>query len=183
MAVTTTIKTHLTAQQVKDVLKDLPAILAGKRADRFGLRNAFFGAIAHHLFTKIHQSYIQKAAGGTDEFGDGWLPLAPLTIKKRNTPKVVSKYPLSAQNLILRVSDKLLRTLEPGDFDGIKYKPRRNQHFHHAYGKLTIGSKLDYSSFAHEKRPLWPAYMDPWIEESMQLAMAAVAKRLKEVLH
>lgn len=179
---TVEIKTKLTKQQVKDILHDLPKILAGKKWDRWGLRDVFYGVLAHELYTRIGKAFEVKATGLSDSLGNSWKPLAKRTLDHRKAPKLIKKYPLALQNLIHRISDKMFDTLKPGTFDGSKYKPRRNQIFHHAHGTLTLGSKLDYASYAHEKRPLWPEDMSPWVDEAITIAIEKVMIRLKEVI-
>lgn len=179
---TTDLKLRMAPQDVKTIIKDLAGILAGRKADRYGLRECFYGCLAYELYKRIGKAFEDKAEGHQDDLGNGWMPLAPMTIKRRKAPKLNRKYPLAIQNLIHRISDKLYETLQPGDFDGITYKPKRNQIFHHARGVLTLGTKLDYSSALHQKRPLWPENMDKWLEESLAIATAEVIRRLKEVL-
>ena len=179
---TVDIKTKLSASQVKGILKDIPKILAGNKWDRWGIRDIFFGTLAHELYKKIGHAFEVKATGASDDLNQSWQPLAKSTLAKRRLPKVLKRYTLAYQNLIHRISDKMLNTLQPGDFDGSKYKPRRNQAYHFANGVLTLGSKLDYASYAHEKRPLWPDDMTPWIEEAIGLAMQRVMVRLKEFM-
>ena len=39
----------------------------------------FVGVIAQHLFSKLHESFMDKSAGGTDEFGNKWKELSDST--------------------------------------------------------------------------------------------------------
>jgi hypothetical protein len=178
---TTTIKTKVSAKDVKSILHDLPTILAGKKHDRWDIREIFFGTLAHELYKSIHTSCLIKSKGGADSTGQ-WKPLSARTIKNRLNKKLSKRFPLSNQLMINRVSDKLLETLAPGEFDGTRYKPKRNQKYHHARGVLTLGSKLTYSSYVHQRRELWPEDISEWFEPALELATARVVQRLKEVL-
>lgn len=74
-----TVRTPKTRGEVTKLVRDLPRILAGTLPDSYGLRRAFQGAIAFYLFTKIHEAFLIKSAGGTDELGDSWEDISPYT--------------------------------------------------------------------------------------------------------
>lgn len=72
-------------------LRRLPSILAGSSGDNFGIGRAFMLHLAHGMFERIHDAYLIKAAGGTDELGQKWKPLAQSTIEARPLSKAERK--------------------------------------------------------------------------------------------
>lgn len=85
-------RTKLSKVQVKNLIHKIPKILQGTASDRFGLRPAFAGAVAHHLFSKIHEAYMIKSRGQTDELGQKWKPIKESTkIRRLSDPKIKSK--------------------------------------------------------------------------------------------
>lgn len=89
-------KTRLSAQQVKNLVRKIPGIINGSESDRYGLRPAFTGTVAHHLYSKIFEAYMVKSRGQADELGLKWKPLSQATkIARLSKPHVKKKLGLS----------------------------------------------------------------------------------------
>lgn len=84
-------RTRLTARQVKRLLRDLPFIISGQVKDRHGIRSTFMGVLARTLYRKIHEAYLAKSTGASDELGNTWKPLSHATkvyrLRKKNLAK------------------------------------------------------------------------------------------------
>jgi hypothetical protein len=66
-----------------NIVRQLGAILSGKRGDPDGIAQGFASTIGFAALSDIKDAYITKARGGTDEMGIKWLPLKPATIAAR----------------------------------------------------------------------------------------------------
>lgn len=64
-------------------LKRIPRILSGKEKDSDRLNYVHHAVYARALLEKIHEAFLIKSAGGTDELGTKWKPLKPETIAAR----------------------------------------------------------------------------------------------------
>lgn len=71
-----TVRTKLTAQEVRKIVKDLPGILTGSKKSVFKLRLIFWGAVAHSLYINISKAYDAKSDGYSDELGNSWDDLS-----------------------------------------------------------------------------------------------------------
>jgi hypothetical protein len=177
---TKTIRVRLPATEVQRRLKNLPKILSGTAPDPDGLRQYFFAIVARYLFNKIHAAYRIKAMGGTDELGNTWRALRPATIRRRLAPKFVARFPKSAELQILRITDTIFNSLQPGRISGTQYTPRPNQLFELDRNELRIGTEVEYAPFVNKKRRLWPARMRPWINEAIDIATSKTIERMAE---
>lgn len=63
--------------KIASLLRKLPAILAGKVADEFGIMRGFKLRMAFAFFSIIKEAYIEKSRGGTDAAGITWPKLSP----------------------------------------------------------------------------------------------------------
>ena len=77
------IRTRIPAQQLRDVLDNMRGILTGHHQDRFGLRQVYLAHYVKEMFTQIHNAFLQKSSGGTDNLGGKWKPLTRETIAHR----------------------------------------------------------------------------------------------------
>lgn len=69
--------------KVMQQLRKLPKVLAGKELTNSQLSRNFKTAIGVELLTKIHDAYLVKSTGTSDELGNRWKPLAKSTIAAR----------------------------------------------------------------------------------------------------
>lgn len=107
-------KTRLSEQQVRNLVNSLPSIIDGTQKDRFGIRSTFMGTVAHHLFSKIHEAYMDKSRGQSDELGNRWKPLKESTkIARLSKPHVKRKLGLQnrKRGLLTSSQDKSWRQL------------------------------------------------------------------------
>ena len=176
-----TIRPRLLKGEATRLVRNLGHILSGKDIDVYGIRDVFFGTMAHHLYTKIYHAFLQKSAGGVDDTGESWKMLSEATIKRRVSGWFNSKHRGSAGLQINRVDDTLLNSLKPGNYDGT-YTPSLNQYFNYDRGNLKLGSTLSYASYVHEQRPLWPDDMTPWIQEAISKAIEATVFHIKRLV-
>lgn len=71
-------------------LKDLPeALSTGRRAKGrlLKLRNIYWATFTHEFYKLVHEGFLTKSQGGTDETGDKWKPLARTTKAYRPNKK------------------------------------------------------------------------------------------------
>lgn len=74
-----------THQQVGDLVRRLPAVLAGRAPDTYGLARQLQLRMGVALLSKIQQAFIVKSRGGVGDDGIQWRPLSPRTIAQRRT--------------------------------------------------------------------------------------------------
>lgn len=80
--------------KIYDLALQLQAILSGRTSDKHQIARGFMLAVGNAALHDIHQAYLVKAAGGTDEMGIKWPPLSPKTIAQRRVgPRDVRKNP------------------------------------------------------------------------------------------
>lgn len=65
----------------------LKQILLGREVDRYGIARGFSLRLAVAFLSKVKQSFIAKARGGTDEAGDSWPPLTKEYLAYGRGPK------------------------------------------------------------------------------------------------
>lgn len=74
---TTIIRAKLSRRdEVEWFIRQIPAILSGRIADRFGITNGLRMRMAFMFFSLVKEAYIVKSRGGTDEAGIRWPPLS-----------------------------------------------------------------------------------------------------------
>lgn len=186
-------KAKHTASEVRQILRDLPAMLEGRMPDRYGFRRTFLNAFGHALLQKINEGYVDKATGGTDSLGKKWPALSPSTTDP-TTYWGARRQRLNIHDpniLLLRVRDWLFESLKPGILAGTHYTPRLHQIFQIKRDGLHIGSDLPYFKFHQHgtrkmpPRPVWPEDMKeahPWVRYATNKASEALAVRLSQVL-
>ena len=72
-----------TRADITRIALQLAAVLAGRAPDTHGVARGFMLTLGFAALTDIKEAYLIKAAGGTDEMGIRWPPLAPSTIARR----------------------------------------------------------------------------------------------------
>jgi hypothetical protein len=107
---------HGSRQALEEVLRGLPALLAGKVHDPSGAVRELLGAMGLEALTMIQEAYLTKARGGTDDAGITWKPLKPETIAYgRRHPGLARKRRAASQKgragrpLLSEAQDKLWR--------------------------------------------------------------------------
>lgn len=83
MAGETIVRVTISRQRVKRLLRLLPRLLSGKVPDPTGRVKDLQIAMGMALLQLIQKAYKDKAQGGTDEAGEKWKPLSPVTIERR----------------------------------------------------------------------------------------------------
>ena len=73
------VKTNLKLSELKRIIVDFPAIIAGKKQDIRGIRSAYWSGFANSMFHDIQVAFDLKADLQADELGDRWPDLAPST--------------------------------------------------------------------------------------------------------
>lgn len=76
-----------TAQELRQFLRQLPAILSGKVPDTNGIAQELRLRIGVALLSKVQQDFVRKSRGQTGEDGIKWPPLKPSTIERRRLGK------------------------------------------------------------------------------------------------
>lgn len=181
-AVTVSIKTRLSRIKVAGFFRSLPAILAGRGSDPHGIRNAFQGAFCQSIFQSIHEAFIAKSRGGSDDLGNVWSPLKPKTIARRLSAKMRDRYPLSNKLWIMQLSQRLLKSLKPGDVMGGRYKPPTDQIAKFTGSGVTLGSKVPYAGRQNALRTLVPRRMKRWVNKATDAGVQAMSNRITALL-
>lgn len=73
------VQTSLKFSELKRVLRDFPAIIAGTKQDIRGIRKAYWSGFANSMFHDIQVAFDLKANLQSDELGDSWPDLSPST--------------------------------------------------------------------------------------------------------
>lgn len=172
MPTRSTVKFKGSKRELIKRLRDLPAVLSGRKSDVSGIGKTFRSHFTNTMFGKIHQAFYIKAAGERDEIGYKWKPLAPATLKRKTKPP---------RKGILRITDKLSDSLKPGGVSGQTYRKSPGQHVKNTPRGIEIGSNVLYAAPQHKRRRLWPSVqrMQPWIQEAAKKAAEEVAKELR----
>lgn len=176
------IRTTKPSAEIRRLIHNIPDILAGRAPDPQGFRDAFWGAVAHHIFSKVSEAFLAKSNGGTDELGNSWDPLRKPTIQSRLKPSRIRKHPLSAELRIMRVSDRLLRSLLPGAYNGYHYSPPEDQLFRVENGNVVLGSLVEYAPAQAKLRPIFPPNINRWIKEAVAKGSQAIIQRFHSFL-
>ena len=74
-----TVRSHRSPSEIRQIVRQLPAILSGRSQDVMDLRLHFHSLFARSLYQSIHKAYVVKMKGGTDELGINWKDLKPST--------------------------------------------------------------------------------------------------------
>lgn len=74
-----TVKTHKSAQQIRELVDLFGKIIAGRSPDRLGLAETFWSAVIFSLSTSIYQAYLKKSSHQADDLGNTWQDHTPQT--------------------------------------------------------------------------------------------------------
>lgn len=80
---TETIYVRATRQQMRDAIRKLPSVFAGKSPAAQDISYGLALRMGVTVMSFIRTAFITKARGGTDEAGEKWQKLAPSTIARR----------------------------------------------------------------------------------------------------
>lgn len=86
--------------------------------------------------------------------------------------------------LILRRTDRLIKSLSPGNFDpssGYR-KSCKDQIFILSRGKIILGTNVPYAEMHNKTRPIWPENIDEWLDKAVEAGTDAIYERLGEIL-
>jgi hypothetical protein len=86
-----TINYRGTPEEVRRLLRTLPAMLSGKSPDPYGIVRGIQLRVANVVLSKIQQAFIVKSRGGVGSDGIQWPPLKPETIAQRTVSKADRK--------------------------------------------------------------------------------------------
>ncbi len=75
-----TVYVRASKAQVRQILRDLPALCTGGKSGASAVARVLFVRMGLAALDKIRTAFVTKARGGTDEAGERWAPLSPLTI-------------------------------------------------------------------------------------------------------
>jgi phage gpG-like protein len=140
------IRLNLSRDAARAALRDLPAILAGRKADPTGLTPGIMLRVGLEASSLVRSAFITKARGGTDEAGDSWEPLNLSTLERRRGGG-------KGGAEILRDTGRLLASLTPGQAGNVQRTEP---------GAVVIGTNVKYAVFHHHgtakipQRRLWP---------------------------
>lgn len=79
--------TSVKGRKQEQIIRDLPAILSGRKADQYRLFSIFWSHVARSFLQSVYTAYEAKSLGGSDELGNRWKPLSPKTIAMRPITK------------------------------------------------------------------------------------------------
>lgn len=85
---------------------------------------------------------------------------------------------------ILRVSDRLYKSLSPGTLSGGRYYKPANQVFEIQGKTITLGSSVPYAAKQHKTRPLFPSInkIKPWLLEAAVVGSNAALEHVRSVV-
>jgi len=193
----TRVKTKKSPVELQGLLSDLPKYLAGIKRDHYGLRKEYWAVFARELYKRISRGYLKKSMGGKDDLSSKWKPLKKSTIDRRlrqgsrhghlrksktfREAVALLKAAATGKVPILIDTGRLYNSLRPGRVVGGNYtKNTVDQIFSIKGGEVSLGTKVPYSEMQHKTRPLWPAKMDKWVQESLAEAQKVLNRRMKE---
>ena len=171
----TTIYFRGTAQQARDLVATIPAILAGRTADPAQAARGVQLRLATSLLSQVQQDFLVKSRGGTGKDGVRWPPLSPATIAarkrtrgdekafraaKKRDPKLTALAFYGSRKVdMLRDTARLLRSLTPGVEDRPSGNP--DQIIRLGKGSLILGSNCPYlgaHQFGTKRIPARPVF-------------------------
>lgn len=79
----TTVTFRGTKRELHARMRNLPKYIDGKLPDIYGFGRLFKTRLIYFLFQRIHDAYLVKSEGGTDDAGIKWPPLKQSTIAQR----------------------------------------------------------------------------------------------------
>jgi hypothetical protein len=82
--------------------------------------------------------------------------------------------------LIMRVTDRILNSLEPSNSGDRAYRPRKDQLYNQVGSKLEVGTLVEYAKYHNNTRPVIPDNIDPWVNQSVEIAMKKVLTHIKD---
>lgn len=168
------------ARSVKLMLRNLPAIITGKTIAHQRVREAFINGFSHRFMQLVHRAAIHKSNGGTDELGNRWKPLQKSTIRWRRSRRIANKFPRSRQLKIMRLAERLFRSISPGSFNGVIYIPPSEQLCRFRQGMLELGSTVPYAERQFPLRPVFPENFTPWLTDAIRYGLKAATKLILE---
>lgn len=72
-----------TRREMRAAIRELPALISGRRPDVGSLGRTFKSHFAYYWFEKVSSAFRVKSLGGTDDIGQSWPPLSRKTIALR----------------------------------------------------------------------------------------------------
>lgn len=157
-----------TSAQLRQVLAQLPGILAGRIPDRYGIARGLQLRVGVAMLSQCQQDFVTKSRGGTGRDGVKWAPLKPATIAARRRSAGDKRQAKTARDFarisghkrptnvevyggrqvdILRDTTRLFRSLTPGVDDRPSGAP--DQVFETPPGSVIVGSNVPYAE-AHQ---------------------------------
>src|SRR3990167_7486230 len=103
-----TLKFNGTRAELMAILHAIPSQLSGKKPDTSGAISMVWRKLAVRLQALVHDAYLKKSKGGTDDMGIQWPELKPATVKKRGSARP-----------ILIVTHRLLNSFLPDSPEGV----------------------------------------------------------------
>lgn len=172
----TTIYFRGTYEQARQMIAQLPLVLAGRAADPVQVARGVQLRLSTALLSQVQQDFLVKSRGGTGKDGVRWPPLQPATVaartrapadvkafkaaKKRDPRLTKLAFYGSRKVEILRDTARLFRSLTPGVEDQPSGNP--DQVIRLGRGELILGSNCPYLG-AHQNgtkhipaRPVFP---------------------------
>jgi hypothetical protein len=165
-----------TKAQVHAALGKVAGIAAGTLADATHLQRAMLIRVAMTAQSRIRRAFVVKSGGGTDETGEKWAPLAPITVAHRNYKKakknrrisfdmflrqvqadqsIVTRYS-KPDVMILRDRGLLLNSLSPAVQPGVgatTMPTTSGQVFRLLKGEVQVGTRIKGAKDNHDGKP------------------------------
>lgn len=178
-----TVQASASSEEVRQLLRSVPAILAGHAPDPYGIARALQLRLGVALLSKIQQAYVAKARGGRGDDGIQWRPLKASTVAGRRRGKA------DGVPEIGRDSGRTLSSFSPGQ-DG-KPSGAPGQVLETPPGRVLVGTAVPYAGYQHRgtrrtpARPFWPldGSMPPaWSRALADQLRQGVAQAIQDVL-
>ena len=130
-------------ERLKDSIKLIPAVLAGKHPDLLGLKPVFWGEVGNAVLKLIQEDMVAKGAGARTSTGK-WKQLAPETLERRK------RKGFSGEE-ILQETHRLLASFTPGT--GHLPSGVADQVFNFLAAGIEIGTDVEYAEFHQDGVP------------------------------
>lgn len=176
-------RTQRSIRSIRTIINNVPSYISGEKSDRYGIGRVFWSTLANEFYSQLYESYEVRAAGGQDELGNSFAPLAKSTIASRPLKRGQSSLRADRESrdvLIMRVTDAIFKSLKPSKAGTNGYRKRKNQIYEQVGKTLKLGTTVKYAKFHNKTRPVIPENADEWASIATKRAFAAVAIHLSD---
>lgn len=137
----------------------------------------FNNLVLYNLIKLNYTDFIAKAKGGSDRFGEQWMPLAAKTIKWKRKKKLLYGGKV-AINIRTRA---LMHALKPNKFSQGQYVPGPNQTVRVTTKGIYFEVDIEYADAVNAVREIIPADLSELLVEAVQRSLPQFQKYLRSL--